>query len=153
MGFKHAGNGGGGADKLLSIFPSLGVLFPRYFTPLHNVPSLPAPSFLSPFITLTGVQRPKPGGTGDQPAGSWFAPMCGAQLRLCVRKDAGGAHGAKARGLKSLTSASGVTFFKTLSAVTCGHSRVLGALGISSSIFKSGLGQVGRGNFPFSPEE
>lgn len=70
-----------------------------------------------------------------------------------MRKDAGGAHGAKAQGLRSVTSASALTFFKTLSAVTCGHSRFVGALGISSSIFKSGLGRVGRGAFPFSPEE
>lgn len=45
MGFKHAGNGGGGADKLSSIFPSLGVLF-QDISPPSQCP-LPPCSLLS----------------------------------------------------------------------------------------------------------
>lgn len=67
-----------------------------------------------------------------------------------VRKDAGGAHGAEAQELRSVISAPGVTFLRTLSAVTCRHSRFLEALEILRSIFKRGLGQNRKRTFPFS---
>ena len=67
-----------------------------------------------------------------------------------VRKDAGGAHGAEAQELRSVISVPGVTFLRTLSAVTCRHSRFLDALEILRSIFKRGLGQNRKRTFPFS---
>lgn len=67
-----------------------------------------------------------------------------------VRKDAGGAHGAEAQELRSVISAPGMTFLRTLSTVTCRHSRLLEALEILRSIFKRGLGQNRRQTCPFS---
>ena len=101
-----------GAGALINCCPYF-LLSVYYFQdisppPRHSVPSLPTPSFLSPFITLTSVQGPKPGGTGAQRAGSWFEPTRSGAIAP-VRKDAGGAHGAKAKaqGLRWVTSASG----------------------------------------------
>lgn len=68
-----------GAGALINCYPYF-LLSVYYFQdilqppPRHNAPSLPTPSFRSPFITLTSVQWPKPGGTRDPRAASWFAP-------------------------------------------------------------------------------
>lgn len=84
------------------------------------------------------MQWPKPGGTGDPWAGPWFAPRSLEAIAV-VRK--GGAHGAKAQGLRWVTSASGLTFLRALFALTCEYSGFLENLGITSGISTHGLGQ------------
>lgn len=97
-----------GAGALINCCPYflLSVYYFQDISPRHNAPSLPTPSFLSPFIMLTSAQWPKPGGTGDPRAGSRLEPNApGAIVPVC--KDAGGAHRAKAQGLGWVTSVYG----------------------------------------------